>query len=465
MSLDYPKGGKTAKFNDANLYGDFDSLQIQELLLRRFDVLVGLSSKQRRGSWRQWSPTLEELISLKLSHHPESSNKDGHAMVFASATQTGNHVTLKETGMSLPLCGRTRDDLEAVTFAGFDIDGGAELSNVMMTLEDLGYFSIVYTTHSHSKTQSWMTVVLGLEGNWNKERALTEAMMDGKYPNPSIVSVEVPDKLGRARALVAHDPIDKFRILFPLDEPFELNPENPKEHFSLCAEWSDRLWQFSRSVLGVEADEACFDVNRLFYTPRHQPNSDSWFIGIFAGRPLSVDEMPFSDFEQRTYDPLKARANRTGKYTFTGKRPILSDGFDLIDWKNDWGDRFLVTAMLDDLGWEIRRSQGGDEVVLECPNDHSHSNPGDPRDQACWAKDAEYRPFVISCRHNACTDLGSLEMLLLIEDQAALPDEYNAFSEMLCDERYYFQVDDWPIVPCLEGYMRWDPQNDEEADQ
>lgn len=465
MSLDNCSGGKPTKLNDANLFGDFSSLEVQELLSRRFDILVGLKSKQRRGSWRQWSPTLEELIDSKLSHHPISPDKDGHAMVFASATQSGNHVIIKKTGASFPLCGRTRDDIESVTFAGFDIDGGAELSKVIATVENLGYFAIVYTTHSHFKTQSWMTTILSPEENWNEERALLEAMMDRTYPNPNILSVEAPNQLGRARTLVSHDPINKFRILFPLDKPFELNPENPKKHLALCSDWSDRLWEFSRSVLGVEADEACFDVNRLFYTPRHQPDSDNWFIGVFAGRPLPVEEMPFSEFEQRTYDPLKARAKRSGKYTFTGKRPILPDGFDLIDWKNDWGDRFMVTALLDDLGWEIRRSTGGDEVVLECPNDHSHSNSGDPRDQACWAKDAEYRPFVISCRHNACTDLGSLEMLLLIEDQAALPDEYDTFSEMLCDERYYFQVDDWPIVPCREGYARWDAQDDEGANQ
>ena len=465
MSLENQNCGKFTKLNDAILYGNFETPEVESLLARRFDVLVGLTAKQRAGTWRKWSPTLEDLIHRKFLNHPETSEKDGHAIVFASGVENGQFVTLADSDEQLPLSGRTQADIKAVTFAAFDIDGGTNLDDVIQTIKELGYFAIVYTTHSHFKTESWITSGLAYEGEWDEEEALFEAMIDGSLPNPtSVVRIVPKDELECGRALIAHDPIHKFRVLFPLAAPFELKPSVPSEHAHLAWEWSERLLQFSRSVLGLEADMACFDVNRIFYTPRHIPGAAEWYIGIFAGRALSVDEMPFAEIEDRIHDTRKARKLSHGRHTFKGPRPILSNGFDLIDWKCDWGDRFQITRFLEDLDWDIRRQKSWTEAIVECPNDGNHSNPGDRRDMGCWCKDGDVGSFALYCHHNACSELGSLEMLQIIEQTLEAPDEFATLSEMLCDGHYYSQCDDFQIVPHHDSYLRWDSDKDLEEE-
>lgn len=79
----------TAKWNDADVFGDLNSPETQSFLDKRFDALVGNSSKQPRGTWRLWSTSLRQMIEIKLSRHEAKQNKDGDAMVFARARTTG----------------------------------------------------------------------------------------------------------------------------------------------------------------------------------------------------------------------------------------------------------------------------------------------------------------------------------------------------------------------------------------
>ncbi|KQI71064.1 hypothetical protein AN191_15305, partial [Loktanella sp. 5RATIMAR09] len=407
-------GEKAAYWNDAEVIGDLAAAEAAGLLDQKFEILFGYSKKQKSQTWRRLRLPLRVIIEYQLSRHKPSHLKDGKALVYASGISNGQTGELLEGG-KFELSGRKIEDIASLTFAGFDLDDDVELDHAVKTLTELGYFVIIYTSFRHRRT----------------------------------FADDQPDK-----------PVDKFRILFPLAEPFALAPEDPKMHKMLCGEWSARLAGFASEHLGLTHDKTGEDVNRLFYTPRHKSGFEDWYVAIIAGRFLSIEDMPL---DLNDAHPCKTNRKSTETVVYqpsTDSRPILSDGFDLLEWKRRFGACFLAVDFLDDLHWDIRTGgAGGDEAEIECPNDQNHSDAGNPRDTACWVKNGDgEQSFIISCRHAHCCELWSLEMLVLLEQQAALPDEYSTLSEMLCGSHYYFDVNGQKSdAPRREQFLLWDP--------
>lgn len=394
-------------WNNAVVYGDLDSQESQSVLGQSVDVLVGFTAKQPRNTWVQWSPTVAQLIEVKLSKHEIKRKKDGHCLVFACGRQLIDNTTNHDGGTISPLRGRTLQDIEAITFAGFDVDDGPDLPVIIQRLKNLGLFAILYTTHSH------------------------RTVKDGRT-------------------------INKYRILFPLAEPFDLHANDKEVNRMRCAEWRARLTEFARSALGIDVDESGGDVNRLFYTPRHKPGDKNWFCAIFAGRALSFEEMPF---DPDTVQPRQRRAPSNGGevVAFSGIRPVLTDGFDLVDWRRDWGVCFKVTKLFDYLAWDFGKPPCGTrEGRILCPMDENHSEPDD--NQAVWVRDGEGSdPFVIHCHHASCAAFGTLDRIAALGKECDLPEGYVTLSELLCDPDLY----DWDDgkEPNRERYLRWDPED------
>jgi len=304
------------------------------------------------------------------------------------------------------------------------------------------------------------------EGAWDEAVALHEVSLAGKFTGPKIEEVLPLNERGIGYATVSHAPIEKFRILFPLEQPFELAPDDPFEHERLCQEWRERLVNFANQKLDLAIDESGCDVNRLFYTPRHKPGDEHSFAGIFAGRALRVEDMPFCPATSKPRKRLGWRGQRSVAdrvTTFSGLRPILSDGFDLIDWHRDWGTHFQVREMLDYLQWDIGSSSDARrEARVLCPSDHLHSSQDDV--MGCWVKDGTgSTPYVIYCHHQTCKERGALDQLVELERYAALPDEFETLSELLCDPSLYEIARDngSSDYPDRERYLRWDPQETE----
>lgn len=409
-------GGTTAVWNDAKVFGDLNTPETQSLLDMNFDALVGFSSKQQRGTWRLWSTSLRQMIDIKLSHHGVKRKKDGDAMVFARARTTGEVFEYPDGRLTLPLCGRARDDIEAVTFVGYDIDDGDALEIAIERLKELGYFAIIYTTHTH----------------------------------------------GKPRSEFSDETVDKFRILFPLEEPFDLAPGDPVEHERRCREWRERLVNFAVHKLDLVIDESGCDVNRLFYTPRHKPGDKQWYSAIFAGRALRIEDMPYFPTSVQPHQRRGRRSNADRSFTFNGQRPILSDGFDLIDWHRDWGAWFLVREFFDELQWDVGQNiESRQEARILCPSDHNHSSPDDVF--GCWVKDGtSTTPFVIYCHHNGCREIGTLDQLVELESYVGLPDAYDTLSELLCDATFYTSYinKENGVWPARHHYLRWDPREE-----
>ncbi len=410
-------GENTTKWNDAEVIGDLNEPAMQALLDRNACALVGKTSKQKRGTWRIWSTSLREMLELKLTRHEARSRKDGDSMVFANAISNGELEFDKNGGLHWQLCARTRGKIQSITFAGFDIDDGEPLELVKKRLKALGKFSILYTTHSHGK----------------------------RHPKTGEV-------------------VNKYRILFPLEAPFELSPECPDEHSFLCAFWRDWLIRFAQEELGLTIDESGCDVNRLFYTPRHKPKDVSWDLTIFTGPALSIGNIP--EKPMKIVPRRGSRGKDFSKVTLPKRpRPILSDGFDLIDWRRDWGRQFKVREFFECIQWDfgqddpIRR-----EARILCPNDLAHSSTNDR--QGCWIKDGTGGEcFALHCHHNSCreAELGALELLAALELDAGLPDECETLSEFLCDPIFYDADIGGHPSPEHNRYVRWDPRQENEA--
>ena len=449
----------TPNWNDATVFGDLGSPEAISVLSQTVNVLCGNSKRQKSGSWAPWPATVKRLIDRYLSRHKVASFKDGQAIVFADSVEPANGEKKAVGDNVIVLRDRKRESITSVAFACYDIDGGESLDDVLDRLQELGIFSIVYTTFSDGKRK---TEILhsAVDGKLTPAGVIAKAHDIGLV-KPHIIELDGGTKDDKPFAVVGHEPIDKFRILFPLETPFQLNPDNRAEHNRLCDEWKARLLGFAKERLGIDIDETGCDVNRLFYTPRHPVKCDDWFTGIIAGRALKIDEMPMCE----SYSPRQgeARSINRGK-TFAGNpdavRPVLSDGFDLKRWVMKFGDRFLVTDFIDALGWDFHRGGAGDEEgVIECPNDAAHSNAGDRDDQACWVKAADgIDKFVISCRHDSCDGLGKLEMLAMLEPLVTLPDDIEHMSELICLDQLYIDAPDGePHSPVRADFLNEAP--------
>lgn len=456
MPLNIIGDGLPVTWNDAKVYGDIESREASGALGTEVDVLYGGSSKQARGTWLQMRGPLYSLIEAHLSRHKAHRSKDGPALVFAKGRETGRFHTTKQ-GLKLPLCGRAKDDIEAITFATYDVDNGEPVEVVVERLKSLGYFAVLYTTFSHGNAKTSIEYPMFVEAGQESEvfysqlRALELPVLGADFPTFSD---------GITKIKYTHAPTQKYRIVFPLEKPFMLSPGDTEVHEIRCREWRDRLVNFANNTLGISIDESGCDVNRLFFTPRHKPGDENAFLGIFAGRALPFEHMPFDGTSER---PRQRRASwprlskkENSKAIATGLRPVLSDGFDLLDWYREWSTRFKVCEFFELLQWDFgSKAKAIGEARILCPRDHLHSTQGDK--SGCWIKDGDGKSaFVIHCHHQTCAGLRTLDQLMAVEHVAVLPDEFETLSQILCDPTLY-AIDDNTLPPTCQSYLRWDP--------
>lgn len=201
MCLKLKSSDDQETWNNAVVYGDLESPETLSVLNQTVDALAGFTAKQPRKTWVQWSPTVAQLIAVKLSKHEIKPKKDGHCLVFARGRKLTDNPTNGEDGMISQLRGRTLQDIEATTFAGLDVDDGPDLPVIIDRPETFGLFAILYAAHSHRTVKDGHT-------------------------------------------------IKKYRILFPLAEPFDLHPSDKEVNRVSCAEWRARLTDFC--AIGAE---------------------------------------------------------------------------------------------------------------------------------------------------------------------------------------------------------------------
>jgi hypothetical protein len=206
--------------------------------------------------------------------------------------------------------------------------------------------------------------------------------------------------------------MDKYRILFPLAEPFLISDfGNPRE--------AAKVWSHYVAAIGakldIQFDPACLDLSRAYYTPRH-PASAPYFVCMGGERPTDLAELPPCQKLKRPARPRTAK-----RQSSEAAQPLTS----FREFLRDRGDEFDVVTWVRSIGWEIRGEEVEDKITILCPNDHAHSNAGDPNDVGCVVMnppETDIGRAVITCRHGHCHDLKTADFMEMIATELAPAD-------------------------------------------
>lgn len=326
---------------------------------------------------------------------------------------------------------------------GVDLDSGAPLGDVIDTIQRHGLEAVIYTTHSHLKDTS----VIKRDDYFKKTGEMTPTaegvanyLMTIKGTLPHIVqSCEVLDDSHHTEdgvvILVKHEPMPKFRAVFPLSEPFVFAARGGTQQDAIM-EWKERYAGFC-TELGLFFDEKCVDPARLFYFPRHPKGDSTYGSWHIAGLPLKLDD----------YDRVKIRRGKDGRKVLSGgpqnaftaaaggldeesdhDRYITASGFDLRAWSRKYGKRFEIEAMLEEVvGGDFMREPrtgGKPGIHVECPFESEHTSFGGGGTYVVNASD-NYDDgfeggFTFHCVHNACSGRDRLDFLKALLDEEVI---------------------------------------------
>ncbi|SFG69364.1 hypothetical protein SAMN04488020_103210 [Palleronia marisminoris] len=384
-----------SNIGSATVVGDLDAPNASTLLSTTACVSTAVNAPRVSGDrWGAKEGLWGDLLHKFLIDHPEQPDKGGNAICFSEG-QLARTINRERQLF------KVEKKMIRILALTADIDGGCRAEEVIQTIRARGIFAVVYTTHSHT--------VKGGPGS------------------------------------------DRFRIIMPLAEPFELGKreDDPKAWDYRLAQWKAHYFGFLETIIpeGGEIDSRGAMPSQMMYAPA-RPSGAAYKHYILAGRGLSIDDMPEGD-------PAKYRkagpsgGPRQGAASKVTKSPFLSDGFNLLAWHSDYGDVFDLRMFLEMVGWDVRNG-AGDWYTIQCPNAAAHTTESDEA-YALDGPDAE-NGAVIHCFHDNCNGVRTCDFLRMLEADACLPDGYDALSHLLCDEMFY--PDDMAPAVYDHGVMR-----------
>lgn len=360
---------------------------------------LGFGSSREQKRWPAKAMVFANLLT-GLSVHKEG-KKNGPAFLQGSAIQNE----------------RKASAMEALYVVGLDVDSGVQLDWAINRIQnELKLTAIFYTTHSHLTTE---TVVLQSSyAQFTRKRSLSDEvavdamrryMVEEKSWERWVADtiqiseepVHGPDGIGYA---LTHAPIPKFRIIFPLSEPYVIAKQRMSQADAINL-WKSRLLGLAQHI-GLPIDKSCLDPSRLFYLPRHD-KSRAYRIVVTSGSALVFATLPAaqSRLSERPAANLFSRAaGDLGAHTGNS---LVVNGTNLKFWAKQVAGTFDAPRLIREVcGDKIRSENGSDKIEIVCPFDMSHSNAGDQNDTACYVKSAhaDYSEsgFAWGCQHNSC---------------------------------------------------------------
>lgn len=435
--------GWPRKVNDAIVLDDIPDI------VRDLQLKLGFGKSRQDKRWPAKTMSYEALI-VALSVH-KVGKKDGAA--FIQGTAIGNE--------------RRVPAIDALYVMGLDVDSGVFPLSVVEKLTRLGLTAIVYTTHSHMKGDTFL-----LESSFNqfckKRRIDAEVVAQAHSPGAPVElvrqflveerhweqwiadTVEVGEVAQTAEGKgywLSHDPMPKFRVVFPLNEPFVIAKQMMSQLDAIKL-WKAKIIGLSK-VLELPIDEACLDPSRLFYLPRHAEGAQSG-IWVTGGDALDFQAIPEGKVKGRDQTPNDMWSRAAEDLAAKGDNALVIDGnFSLKRWAREVAADFDIATMFRVAAPErIRNDQNTTKVTIECPFDHYHSNAGDLDDQGCFVQspspEVGVGTFVFSCSHNSCKGRDRLEFVAeavnhgwITRDDLSNPDFRMSLAE---GEKEFFDV-------------------------
>jgi hypothetical protein len=398
-------------------------------------LMRGRRRDESQGKWKEIESTFDAFADVLLAH--SEGEKDGPCFLQGqsadgqrkSAAQIANYIL------------------------GVDLDSGAPLADVMTTIQQAGLEAIIYTTHSHLKDTSVIK-----RDHFLKKMGASDAdpdlirqyLIDYKGMLPQIVAeLEIIDDAKHTGEgvviLVQHNPVPKFRAVFPLGEPFIFAKRGGSQQDAIL-EWKERYAGFC-TKLGFFFDEKCVDPARLFYFPRHAVGDSRFNTLRIIGKPLDLDDYDRIKMSRRSRRPAgpanaftDAAGGAGGDADDDADRYVTKAGFNLRGWAMRYAKKFEVQTMLEDVigGDFIRepRQSGKSGTHVECPFEAEHTNLGGGGTYVVNASDnfddGFDGGFTFHCVHNACAGRDRLDFLKeLIDEEMISVDDLTAKEYLL----------------------------------
>ena len=395
----------TPHTNGAVRYGTVDPA----LLARKVSVggsLMGQSTAP--GRWKNREYTIAQLIA-KLERH-QVGDKDGDCLM------QGPVIEGKRQASAVPR-------LELLII---DLDTGQSIDEMRERLQQLGYFAVIYSTHSYGKpiTQIKKDVLIKYfdgEVNPSIDQVCAYLQKVKRYQPEILDGAELlkdAHEAGGIMMVVKHRPMPKFRVVLLLDKPFVIAERGGLEQ-EARKEWRERYFGASK-LIGAYCDQSCTDPSRLFFLPRHPKTATEWRVEVIAGKPLDIETCPrvtAEDLRREGMDPFAKVADRGKEYRTHGIKRFFKH----------YADRFEVETFLLDMdpdGDRGARSSGSGRTH-RCPNDDAHSNAGDENDRGFFcvnATESDKGGAVAHCMHASCVDLDRIDYVDMICARVGITD-------------------------------------------
>lgn len=316
---------------------------------------------------------------------------------------------------------RRNENMRANCVLMLDDDTGAPLQETIETLRRLERLAVIWTTHSHLKSETEIRQDALLQ--WMRENGrngtptsadANDFLCETKRTRPEVLkdaTLSSPEHLaGGVVYRLRHRPMPRKRVLLLLERAFVF-AERGGGHKQAIEEWKER-YLGSAQLIGVAADRSCVDPCRLMYVPRLAPGANG-DIAIIAGKPLDlddVDRVPLRAGTGRSAQSPDARNSATGSGApirlLTDRRKAPFRTKNLIEFLKLAGHDFEAAEWLRSQGIESRHDHDNG-MDCECPNAPNHS-VGDGSDRAFSVRNASGNDvgagFAMWCLHAGCKD-------------------------------------------------------------
>ncbi|WP_340289175.1 hypothetical protein [Sulfitobacter pontiacus] len=411
--------------NDAEILGT-EPEGFAEFLGREATLLVGemWGARDRRntldGDWKSPTMTWGQWIgggagsgnapAWGFSRHPESKNKAGPCIVLGSSVDGARKAKAMTT----------------MAAAGLDVDSGAKLDDVLETIEELGLLCIVYTSYNNGtsglelkRDEVLRKLKITRDPTEGEIRQYLREFDKNRYEESFIagcsISVQKKQTSEGVKIILDTPPLEKFRLIFPFEEPVNLIDLADTQQASLDL-WEDKITGLAQNTLGIHFDTSCSDPSRLFYTARHPKGSEDWYAAVVMGTPLKFDDV--KPMKKSVYTSNREVNAFTMAADMSGdERPPMAltpSGKSLNDWHRTAKERFLLADLMETLCPDRVRNAGGEaqgHVHTECPFEHEHSSEGGTATMAVNAVDSQSEYWTWFCHHDACQGRHKLQHL------------------------------------------------------
>ncbi|RWM13546.1 MAG: DUF927 domain-containing protein [Mesorhizobium sp.] len=441
--------GPTEMINDAEVYGEIsDAIWHKKLFVS--------VAKKREEKFFKVSPELSfsDILVSNLSKI-RVGVKDGACLV-PGVLQDGRRLNNAVTKLYM---------------MGLDVDSGASMEDTIRKLQTMGLFFVAYTTHSHGTT----TIEIkrdrffkwagdnGYELEVTVDRVKLFLTNEGKYTSDVIAAISdviSSHETSGIQLFVTTKPIDKFRLLFILEQPYVIAEQMGTQRDAIKA-WGDMILGMG-SLLGISVDKAARDCSRLFYLPSKAKGSTSARVIVSAGKALDWRSLPRVTVTGTiSSDPFDQAANIMGG-KIRGQILSPQKGLHLQKWASERAHGFLISQVFKDHCDEnLREETAPGKFTVLCPFDDDHSNAGDPDDKGCFIQDAgvDAESFTFRCSHDSCAPHDRLAML-----EKAMVDGWFT-DDVLTDPQYDISgADEENKDEKVDGETAAEGQDDEEIE-